>query len=289
MTDFAKRHGFIWQDGELVNWNDCKLHMLTHSLHYGGAVFEGLRSYNSKIFKLEQHTRRLRFSAELIGYSLPFTDDEINLACQEVLQANGVIDAYIRPVAWRGSKAMGIAHQDNPVMMAVAAWEWPSYYSPKKLLEGLRLRTSVWRRPSPGTAPVHSKVSGLYMICTMAKQEATDAGYDDALMLDYRGFIAESTGSNIFLFMEDGKLHTPLPDCFLDGITRQTAVELARVRGIEVVERHIAYEELTQAVEVFLTGTAVEITPIREIDGYTFTPGELSKTMIKAYDNAVRA
>ncbi len=288
ITDFSDYRGLIWQDGELVNWNDCKLHMLSHSLHYGGAVFEGLRAYNSKIFKLEQHTQRLRHSASIIGYTLPFSDNEINQACEDVLKANGIKEGYLRPVAWRGSKAMGIAHQNNPIMMAVAAWEWPSYYTQEQLLKGLRLRTSIWRRPAPGTAPVHSKASGLYMICTMAKEEATEAGFDDALMLDYRGFIAESTGSNIFLFMNDGKLHTPLPDCFLDGITRQTVIELAKAGGIEVVERHIGYEELDNAVEIFLTGTAVEITPISAIDGYEFAPGEFCEAMIRAYGDLVR-
>lgn len=289
ITDFANHHGLIWQDGELVNWNDCTLHMLSHSLHYGGTVFEGLRAYDGNIFRLEQHTRRLRHSAEQVGYTLPFSDEEINQACVDVLKANGIKDGYIRPAAWRGSKAMGIAHQNNPVMMAVAAWEWPSYYTPEQLMRGLRLRTSIWRRPSPGTAPVHSKVSGLYMICTMAKEEAMAAGFDDALMLDYRGFIAESTGSNIFLFMKDGTLHTPLPDCFLDGITRQTVIELAKSAGIAVIERHIGYEELENAVEVFLTGTAVEITPISAIDGHEFAPGEFCEAMIKAYGDFVRA
>ena len=289
ITDFANHHGFIWQDGELVNWNDCTLHMLSHSLHYGGTVFEGLRAYNSKIFKLEEHTRRLRYSAGLIGYSLPFSDEEINQACVDVLKANGIKDGYIRPTAWRGSKAMGIAHQNNPIMMAVAAWEWPSYYSEEQLFHGLRLRTSGWRRPAPSTAPVFSKVSGLYMICTMAKEEATAAGFDDALMLDYRGFIAESTGSNIFFFMNDGTLVTPRADCFLDGITRQTVIELAKAGGIEVIEKYVSYDELDNAVEVFVTGTAVEITPIRAIDGHEFTPGEFCKAMITAYGDLVRS
>lgn len=289
IADYGDYRGFMWFDGQLVDWNECKIPMLTHSFHYGGLVFEGLRSYHSKIFRLEQHTRRLRNSAELLGYKLPFTDDEINAACQDVLQSNGIVDGYIRPVAWRGSKAMGIAHQNNPVLMAIAAWEWPNYYSEEKLMSGLRLRTSMWRRPSPGTAPVHSKASGLYMICTLAREEANSAGYDDAMMLDYRGFLAESTGANIFLFMDDGKLHTPIPDCFLDGITRQTVIDIARAAGVEIVERHIGHEELANTVEVFLTGTAVEIMPVREIDGYEFTPGDFTASMVRAYGDLARS
>ena len=289
ITDFSTHRGYIWFDGQLQNWQDSKIHILSHSLHYGGAVFEGCRAYGRKIFQMEQHTSRLFRSAELVGYKIPFSEQVINDACMEVINANGIIDGYLRPVAWRGSKTMGIAEKDNPIHVAIAAWEWPSYFDPELLKKGVRLRTSAWRRPAPGTAPVHSKVSGLYMICTMAKQEAEKQGYDDALMLCYRGFIAESTGANIFLFMNDGKLHTPLPDCFLDGITRRTIIALAQAGGIEVVERHINHTELSETVEVFLTGTAAEITPVGEIDGYTFTPGEFTEAMCTAFAQVVRA
>ena len=289
ITDYSNLRGFIWKDGELLDWSSCQIHFLSHSLHYGGCVFEGLRAYGGKIFELDLHSQRLLNSAELLGFKLPYNLDEISAACKEVLQANGISDGYIRPAAWRGSKTMGISAGKNPVETAVAAWEWPSYFDEEKLARGLRLHTSIWRRPSPGTAPVHSKASGLYMICTMARQEAEQYGFDDALMLDYRGFIAESTGANIFFFMSDGKLHTPIADCFLDGITRQTVIKIARAGGIEVVERHLSLGELDDAQEVFLTGTAIEIAPVSEISGFKFQPGELTASMIKVYGDLVRS
>ncbi len=276
--------GKIWLDGRLIDWNDAKIHILTHGLHYASAVFEGDRCYNGKIFKLHEHSERLINSGKILGFDIPYSADEIDAACIEVCKVNNLSDAYVRPIAWRGSKALGISARENPVHLAVAAWEWPSYFTNEQKMKGLRLKTSSWRRPAPDTAPVHAKAAGLYMICTLSKHEMEDAGYDDALMLDYRGYIAESTGSNIFLFMEDGKLHTPKPDCFLNGLTRQTVIELAKSKGFEVVERHIKPEEFAQTSEVFVTGTAIEVTPVSAIDDYQFTPGDVSLTLMQAYD-----
>ncbi|MEK9753693.1 MAG: branched-chain amino acid aminotransferase [Rhodospirillaceae bacterium] len=286
-TSFDSLEGQIWYDGKLVPWKDANVHVLTHGLHYASCVFEGERSYGGKIFKLRQHTDRLLKSAELMGFAIPFNADQIDAACKEVCKVNGIIDGYIRPVAWRGSEMMGVSAQNNTIHLAIAAWPWPSYFSPEARMKGIRLKTSKWRRPAPETAPVHAKAAGLYMICTLSKHAAERDGYDDSLMLDYRGRIAEATGANIFMVMGDGKLHTPTPDCFLNGITRQTVIELAKARGIEIVERAIMPDELTKATEVFLTGSAAEVTPVGVIDEHTFTVGDISKLMIDDYDKAV--
>jgi branched-chain amino acid aminotransferase len=284
---FDDRDGSIWLDGRMVPWRDAKIHVLTHGLHYASSVFEGERVYNGRVFKLREHSERLIRSAEILGFKIPFTVDEIDAATEAVIAANNIVDGYVRPVAWCGSEMMGVGAQHNTVHLAIATWVWPSYFSPEAKLKGIRLQTSAWARPAPNTAPVHSKAAGLYMICTMSKHAAEAAGYHDAMMLDYRGQIAEATGANIFLVI-DGKLHTPTPDCFLDGITRRTVMDLARAKGIEVIERAIRPTELADATEVFLTGTAAEVTPVGEIDHYRFTPGRITETLMDAYAAEVR-
>ncbi len=285
---FHDRDGLIWYNGEMVPWRDTKIHVLTHGLHYASCVFEGERAYNGNIFKLTEHTERLAASAQTLGFKLPYSVAEIDEACRESLRANNIVDGYVRPVAWRGSEMMGVAAQANRIHVAVAAWEWPSYFSPEAKMKGISLVTSKWRRPAPDTAPVHAKAAGLYMICTMSKHDAESQGYHDALMLDYRGQIAESTGANIFfLFGNDKVLHTPKPDCFLDGITRRTVIDLARRRGWQVVERAIMPAEVAKATEVFLTGTAAEVTPVGSIDNHRFTPGEVSRTLMEDYEREV--
>ena len=284
---FHDREGLIWYDGEMGLWRDADVHVLTHGLHYASCVFEGERSYNGEIFKLREHTDRLLKSARILGFDIPYSAGEIDSACNEVCKVNGIVDGYIRPIAWRGSEMMGVSAQQNTIHLAIAAWPWPSYFSPEARMKGIRLKTSDWRRPAPETAPTDSKAAGLYMICTMSKHAAEAEGYDDALMLDWRGQIAEATGANIFLVFGDGKLHTPTSDCFLNGITRQTVIGLAEARGIEVIERTIMPEELTNATEVFLTGTAAEVTPVGEIDDKRFTVGDISRWMMDDYDKAV--
>ncbi len=287
MIPFDAREGVIWFNGEMVPWQDAKLHVLTHGLHYASAVFEGERSYGGHIFKMTEHHERLQASAELLGFTLPYSVAEIDQAATEVLKANGIVDGYVRPIAWRGSEMMGVSAQNNRINVAVAAWEWPAYFSPEARLKGIRMTMADWRRPAPDTAPTRSKAAGLYMICTLSKHAAEAKGFNDALMLDYRGQIAEATGANIFL-VQDGKLHTPTPDCFLDGITRRTVIELARDRGYEVIERAIMPEELANTQEVFLTGTAVEVTPVAEIDAHKFTPGDITRDLLTAYDELVQ-
>ncbi|WP_286828197.1 MULTISPECIES: branched-chain amino acid aminotransferase [Kordiimonas] len=284
---YDDRDGWIWMDGEYRPWRDCNAHVLTHALHYGGAVFEGQRAYNGKIFKLKEHTERLFKSAELLGYEIPYTQDQINDACMELLEKNKLVDAYCRPIVWRGSEMMGVSAQNNTIHAAIAVWEWPSYFSPEARMKGLRLDISKWRRPAADTAPVHAKASGLYMICTMSKHAAEAKGYDDALMYDYRGQVAEATGANIF-FVKDGDLHTPTPDCFLNGITRQTVIELAKKRQIKVIERAIMPEELEGFEQAFLTGSAAEVTPLSEIGPYNFEVGEITKTLMLDYDALVK-
>ncbi len=283
---FDDRDGLIWYNGALVPWRDAKLHVLSHGLHYASAVFEGERSYNGSIFKLTEHSERLAASARMIGFELPCSVDAVDRACVEVCEANNIRDGYIRPIAWRGSEMMGVSAQKTTTQLAIAAWPWPSYFSPEARLKGIRLKTAPWKRPSPETEPVHAKAAGLYMICTLSKHAVENEGYDDALMLDWRGQVAEATGANIFIVMGDGRLHTPTPDCFLNGITRQTVIQLARERGIEVVERAIMPDEFAKATEVFLTGTAAEVTPVGEIDHYRFTPGDITRAMMRDYEKA---
>ena len=277
---FDDRDGSIWQDGKMVPWRDAKMHVLTHGLHYGGAVFEGIRVYNGKIFKLTEHSQRLIKSGKILGFDIPYTLDQLNKATEEVVAKQNVTNGYIRPIAYRGSEMIAVSAQHCKIHVAIATWEWPSYFSPEARAKGLRLCWSQWKRPAPDTIPTESKAAGLYMICTLSKHAAEDRGYNDAMFLDYRGYVAEATGANVF-FVIDGKLHTPKPDCFLDGITRRTVIELARKRDIEVIERHIKPEELGSATECFLTGTAAEITRVAEIEDYKFPENKII-TMLQA-------
>ena len=284
---FDQRDGSLWYDGKLVPWTDAKTHVLTHGLHYGSSVFEGERIYNGKIYKLKEHTARLFFSAETLGMKIPFTQDEINAACIEAAQAQNIKDGYIRPVAFRGSEMMAVSAQNTKIHVAIACWPWPSYFSPEEKLKGIRLDFARWRRPAPETEPVHAKAAGLYMICTLSKHEAESNGYADALMLDYRGYVAEATGANVF-FVKDGALHTPTPDCFLNGITRQSVIAIAKEHQIPVIERHIKPEEMSEFSECFLTGSAAEVTPVSEIGPYKFKPGKLTEMLMNAYADEVR-
>ena len=283
---FDDRDGFIWLDGKLVPWREANVHVLTHALHYASSVFEGQRAYGGRIFKLRQHSERLRRSAELIGFDIPWTAEEIDAACIEVLEANGLTDAYLRPVAWRGSESMGVNPIGTKPHLAIAAWNWGKYYPPKKAAKGIRLDIAPWRRPAPYTAPVHAKASGLYMIASMSKAHADGRGYDDALMFDYRGQVAEATGANAF-FIKDGVLHTPTPDCFLNGITRQTVIELALKRGIEVQERAIWPEELEGFESFFVTGSAAEVTFVQSAGPWSFEIGALQQQLARDYDDLV--
>ncbi|MBT5156854.1 MAG: branched-chain amino acid aminotransferase [Rhodobiaceae bacterium] len=285
---FDQRDGFIWMNGEMVPWADAKVHVLTHGLHYASSVFEGERAYGGAIFKLREHTERLFYSAKELGFTLPYSVEEIDAACEATLKANHLTDGYLRPVAWRGSEMMGVSAQNNRINVAVAAWEWPSYFDPEERLKGIRLDMAKYRRPSPETAPCHAKAAGLYMICTLSKHEAESKGYADAMMLDYRGQVAEATGANMF-FVKDGVLHTPTPDCFLDGITRRTVMDLARQRGLEIMERAIMPDELEGFSECFITGTAAEVTPVSEIGPYRFTPSDISKNLMADYSKLVGA
>ncbi|MEE8393232.1 MAG: branched-chain amino acid aminotransferase, partial [Rhodospirillales bacterium] len=261
-ASFDDMDGLIWYDGEMVDWRDATVHVLTHALHYASSVFEGERVYGGEIYKLTEHSERLGFSAGVLGFDIPYSADAIDAACREVVEANNITDGYVRPVAWRGSEMMGISAQKNTIHLAIATWPWPSYFSPEALAKGIRMKTSKWLRPAPQTAPVLAKAAGLYMICTLAKHAAEAEGFEDALMLDWQGNVAEATGANIFMVFGDNKLHTPAPGHFLDGITRRTVIGLARQRSIEVIERTIKPDELAGATEVFLTGTAAEVTPV---------------------------
>lgn len=283
---FHDRDGLIWLNGALIPWRDANVHVLTHGLHYASSVFEGERVYGGEIFKLTEHTERLHSSARLLDFEIPWSVAEIDDACRQVVKKQGILDGYVRPVAWRGSEMMGVSAQQTRTNLAIAAWEWPAYFTPEARLQGIRMTVAKYRRPDPATAPTNSKAAGLYMICTLSKHAAEAAGYNDALMLDWRGRVAEATGANIFL-VQKGVLHTPVPDCFLDGITRRTVMELARRRGYEIVERAIVPEEFTRTDEVFLTGTAVEVTPVREIDDHRFDVGEITRTMVADYDALV--
>ena len=286
MPPFHDRDGRIWLNGELIPWRDANVHVLTHGLHYASSVFEGERVYGGEIFKLTEHTERLHHSARRLDFEIPWSVAEIDEACRQVVANQGIVDGYVRPVAWRGSEMMGVSAQQTKVNLAIAAWEWPAYFTPEARLQGIRMTVAEYRRPDPATAPTDSKAAGLYMICTLSKHAAEAAGYNDALMLDWRGQVAEATGANIFLAPK-GVLHTPVPDCFLDGITRRTVMDLARRRGYEIVERAIVPEEFAHTDEVFLTGTAVEVTPVREIDDYRFNVGEITRTLVADYDALV--
>jgi branched-chain amino acid aminotransferase len=284
---FDDRDGWIWFDGTFVPWRDARVHVLTHGLHYASSVFEGQRMYDGEIFKLDEHTRRLFRSAELLDMHIPFTVEEINQACKDVCAKNDLTEAYMRPVAWRGSEHLSVASKGTKVHVAIAAWDWPSYFAPEEKKKGIRVTRAKWKRPDPATIPSEAKAAGLYMICTLSKDAAERDGYADALMLDYRGYVAEMTGANVF-FVKDGVIHTPAPDCFLNGITRLTLIELARWRGFEVVERHIKPEEMADFSECFITGSAAEVTPVSEIGEYRFTPGNISLSLMDDYANLVR-
>ncbi len=286
---YDQREGFVWLDGKFVPWQEATTHVLTHALHYASSVFEGERSYMGNIFKLESHTARLIKSGQILGFEIPWTAEQINNACNLVLEKQGLLNAphaYIRPVAWRGSEMMGVSAQKNTIHLAIAAWEWPSYFDKEALVKGLRLNIAKFRRPDPKTAPYDSKAAGLYMICTLSKHEAESRGYHDSLMLDWRGQVAEATGANVF-FIKDGNLFTPIPDCFLDGITRRTVISLAKARGIEVIEKVIMPEDMSDFEECFLTGTAAEVSPVSEIGPYKFQVGDITKQLIDDYQIAV--
>lgn len=276
------RDGVIWMDGEEIPWRDARVHVLSHSLHYGSGVFEGMRVYKGKVFKLREHTERLHVSANLLSYELPYSVAALEAATNEMVRKNNIDSGYVRPIAWRGPEVIGVSGKGAKIHVAIAAFPWPAYYGDEARQFGIKLMTSTWRRPSPQTAPTASKASGLYMICTMSRDAAEAAGYQDALMLDYRGQIAEATGANFFMVVK-GELHTPTPDCFLDGITRRTVMDLAKKRGIKVIERAIFPEELAQAEEIFLTGTAVEVIPVGKIDDRTFKVGPITHQLQDDY------
>ena len=281
------RDGWIWLDGQFTPWREAKVHVLTHGLHYASAVFEGERMYGGEIFKLTEHTERLFKSAEILDFSIPFTVAQIEEASKATCAKNGLDDCYIRPIAWRGSEQMGVSAQHSKIHIAIAAWEWPSYFKPEEKAKGIHLTWAKYSRPSPQTAPTASKAAGLYMICTISKHAAEREGFADAMMLDWRGYVAEATGANVF-FIRDGVIHTPTADCFLDGITRNSVIELARQKGFEVVERHIKPEELAGFTECFITGTAAEVTAVSEIAGQTFTPGRITQQLMSDYTTEVQ-
>jgi len=285
---YDDRDGKIWLDGKMVEWRDANVHILTHAMHYASSVFEGERAYGGKIFKSRLHSERLKVSANLVDFDIPFSVDEIEAAKNAALEANGLSDAYVRPVAWRGSgEDMGVAAARNPVHLAIAVWEWGNYYGDAKF-KGAKLDIAKWKRPSPETAPSQAKAAGLYMIATMSKHAAEAKGCSDALMFDYRGYVAECTGANLF-FVKDGEVHTPTPDAFLNGLTRQTVIGMLREKGITVHERHIMPEELEGFEQAWLTGSAAEVTPIGQIGDYNFEVGALAKDMVNAYEALVRA
>ncbi|MEO0714616.1 MAG: branched-chain amino acid aminotransferase [Pseudomonadota bacterium] len=284
LIPYDDRDGLIWMDGKFINWRDAKVHVLTHGLHYASSVFEGERAYGGEIFKSLEHSQRLHKSAEILGFEIPFSVEQIEDAKREALLKSGLESAYVRPIAWRGSEMMGVSAQENTIHLAIAVWHWGDYFADK--MKGIRMTHAQWKRPSPETAPSDSKAAGLYMICTMSKHAAEKEGYADALMLDWRGQVAEATGANIF-FIRDGAIHTPTPDCFLNGITRRTAIALAKARQVDVVERAIFPEELDTFSECFITGTAAEITPVAEIGAHRYTPGEITGALVEDYDKLV--
>ena len=283
---FDLRSGHIWLDGKFVDWKKAKIHVLTHGLHYGSCVFEGSRVYDGKIFKLNEHTERLYNSAKLLGFKIPYSKKKINSVSKLLIKKQKIKNGYLRPFAWRGSEMMAISAQKTTIHVALAAWEMSTYFNPQKQLKGIKLQTAYWRRPAPNTAPTQAKASGLYMICTLSKHYAEMKHYDDSLMLDYKGRVAESTGSNIFI-VKKGILYTPIADCFLNGITRKTIVSLAKKNNIKVYEKHMFPKELLKAEEVFLTGTAVEITPVSQIDNKKFKIGPVTKKLIELFNNLV--
>ena len=286
MIPFDKRDGFIWINGSFEKWDEAKVHVLNHGLHYASCVFEGIRIYNGKIFKLNEHIQRLYKSAEILDLKIPFQLNDICLHVKDVVKKQNVKNGYIRPVVWRGSEMMAISAEKASTNIAIACWEWPSYFSPDKLLQGINLSVAEWTRPSPQSAPTNSKAAGLYMICSLSKHKAEKAGFDDALMLDYRGYIAEATGANIF-FVKNGELFTPKPDCFLNGITRQTVIKIARKIKIKVTEDHFKIDFVSNCSEAFLTGTAVEITPINSINNYKFKERTITKKLIDEFNKEV--
>jgi branched-chain amino acid aminotransferase len=286
LVPFDDRDGHIWFDGALVPWREAKLHVLSHGLHYASAVFEGERAYGGHVFKLHAHTERLLASARILGFEIPYSADQIDAACKQVLAANGQTDAYVRPIAWRGTEQLSVSAQATRIHVAIATWPWPNLFGADRM-KGVRLDLATWKRPSPETAPTAAKAAGLYMIGTLAKHAAEAKGFEDALMLDWRGQVSEATGANVF-FVIDGTLHTPTPDCFLDGITRRTVKSLALRRQMQVVERAIMPEEMPRASEVFLAGTAAEVTPVRQIGTLAFTPGQVTETLLRDYEQTVR-
>ncbi len=279
---YDKRDGKIWYNSELVNWSDVKLHVLSHGLHYASCVFEGERVYDGEIFKLEEHTSRFFHSAKRMGFKIPYSEDQINKASKNIISVQKVENGYVRPVAWRGSEMMAISAQQTKIHVAIATWEWGSYFDPKLKVEGIKLNISKWKRPAPDTIPWDTKASGLYMICTLSKHEAERDGYTDSLMLDHEGNVAEATGANIFFKDKDGNLHTPTPDSFLDGITRRTVIDIAKSKNIKVIERKITPDELKNFIGCFLTGTAAEVTPVSQIANYNF---KVCKTIIGLSDS----
>lgn len=284
---FDQRDGVIWFNGEIVPWKDAKIHVLTHGLHYGSCVFEGERSYDGLIFKSREHSERFHKSAEIMDFKIPYSVDEIEAAKAKVVALSGGGDQYVRPVAWRGSEMMAVSAQHNRIHVAIATWAWPSMFDPETKMKGIKLDIAEYRRPDPACAPVHAKAAGLYMICTLSKHKAEKKGCADAMMLDWQGRVAECTGANIF-FTRDGALHTPIADCFLNGITRQTVIALAKSQGLEVIERRIMPEELPTFNECIIVGSAAEVTPVAEIGPHRFRPGNISRSLLDAYSNAVR-
>ena len=288
LIPFDDRDGSIWLDGEIVPWRDAKTHTLSHGLHYASMVFEGERVYSGRVFKGAEHTARLRASANLLDFDVPIADATLEAAKLEVVQANDITDGYVRAFCWRGSEMMAISAQQTTAHLAIAAWEWPSYFDPETKMKGIRLDIAKWRRPAPESAPVHAKAAGLYMICTLSKHEAEKQGFEDALMLDYRGYVAEATGANVFFIDAKDVLHTPIADCFLNGITRRTVIAMAQSMQMKVVERHIKPEEMADMRECFLTGTAAEVTPVSRIGDYQFTPSDISRALVDGYEKTVR-
>ena len=282
LVPYHDRDGLIWLDGTLVPWREAKVHVLTHALHYASSVFEGERAYDGKIFKLTEHSERLVASGRILDFEIPYTVAEIDQACRDTIAANKLSDCYVRPIAWRGSEQMGVSAQATKIHLAIAAWNWGSYFPMEQRLKGIRITYAKYRRPDPACAPTKAKAAGLYMICTIEKHRAERAGYSDALMLDYRGRVAECTGANIFL-IKDGVIHSPDPDCFLDGITRRSVIELAKARGIEVIDRAIMPEELGTFSECFITGTAAEVTPVSEIGEHRYKPGKITETLFSDF------